>query len=134
MDLSFDLNTIFPAVHYSDAKFRGTHAQLWMLPGMYEGANLDKNNEIIYRGAGQRLDDETKMIADVLSDIAHYPPAIIVVKEKTYGVPGIGDGFKFDFVKYFSLTKTFKEIWKNYEEIDRIDDRVIYRYKAGGTE
>ena len=126
--LSFDLGALFPAVTYSDALYKGKYPHLWMLPGMYLDNGKDKNDEIIYRKEGERTVDEMHMIASVLGDLAHNPPTIIIVTDRKYSNQAVGD-FSFDFIKYFSQSYEFKDIFKDYKKIGRVGDHDIYKYK-----
>jgi len=123
--LTFDLGTIFPAILYTNAKYHGRYGHFWSLPGMYSNGEV-KDDELVYHQPGQRLDDETRLIAQVMGDIANNPPEIIVVMDSSYYSRTIGD-YKFDFVKYFSIEPEFAEMWENYEKIKTIGNYDIYK-------
>lgn len=123
--LTFDLGTIFPAVLYTNAQYHGRYGHLWSLPGMYNKANLS-DEEIIYRPPGERLDDETKLIAQVMADMNNNPPAIVIVMDSKYYSRETGN-YKFDFIKYFSQEPEFAEMWKNYRRIKRIGNDEIWQ-------
>ncbi len=125
--LTFNLGTMFPAVLYTHAEYHGRYAHFWSLPGMYEGGEI-KDEELVYHQPGQRLDDETRLIAQVIGDIERYPPEIIVVMDSKYYSRSIGN-YKFDFIKYFSIEPEFAEIWTHYKKVKKIGDYDIYQYQ-----
>lgn len=127
--LSFDLPMLFPSIIYSDAKYGSRYGHLWMLPGMYRNAELNDASEVIFNDIYNRSDDEVMLIADILADIAHNPPMLIIVAKREYNTHEIGD-FKFDFIAYMNKQKEFLPIFKNYEKLTEIDEKVIYKYKS----
>ena len=126
---SFNLGTIFPAVVYSEGLYEGHYGHFWMLPGMYKD-QPKKGEAFVFRQPGQRIDDETRLVGQVVGDFVHNPPELVFVMDSRYYSRGTGN-YSFDFVKYFSIEPEFAEIWKHYKKIGRIGDRDVYLYQGG---
>ncbi len=124
---SFNLPDSYPALLYSQAKSSSRYAHFWMLPGIY----LDKikdGGEIEYNQPGERSDDETLVIAQILGDISYKPPMLIIVTNREF-VNREGKKFRFDFINYLSQEPEFVRLFANYERIKKIGNQEIYLYK-----
>lgn len=130
--LSFDL-FIFPHVYHTEAQYGGKFGHLWQLPGIYQNATLNENLEVIYNPPAKQNEKEKQLKALIISEIKTQKPALILVADRPYYSPLIGD-FKFDFVKYFSIEPEFREIFKNYQLVDQIDEMLVYRYNESVNE
>jgi hypothetical protein len=64
-------------------------------------------------------------IDDVVDDIQHNKPGMILVDSRGKGYIGIVQP---DYIKFFSQKKSFRQIWKKYHYVQTITGKPLYKF------
>lgn len=107
----------FPMASVVNKQFAGRPPFFWWIRGLY-------NKEHAGQLTGKLLDEKELLIQSIADDLNNHRPGLIIMNEvdEKYSV---AKGFT--YAGYFSQNESFREAWKHYRFLTKVDTFVIYQ-------
>ncbi|MEO7275144.1 MAG: hypothetical protein ABIX28_23150 [Vicinamibacterales bacterium] len=120
--LSTSMAPAFPVVNLAGAQWPYRYHFLWPLPGLYAGPT---GTPIPYRAPAEQGPLEREFFERVLGDLERVPPRLLIV-DRQRDQQGMAYGRPFDFLRYFSASPRFVEVFSHYRRAGAVGAFDIY--------
>jgi hypothetical protein len=119
--LSSSVGPAFPIVNLSGAEWPYHFHHFWPLPAFYYS---DHRVEAAYRPPDAQSVEERRFFNTVVEDLIRTPPSLLIVDTSAFKQAfGFTD---FDYLKYFSQDRRFRELMHTYRLVTRIGYYDVY--------
>jgi hypothetical protein len=111
----------FPLVDYAKLETASRFECLWTLINIYHLSTIPTEAALTKHDAEQAI-----LIKAVTADLIRNKPAIVFVDNMI----GWQENVHFNYLQFFSRSKAFRDVWKNYTYVAVVKNITIYRRKT----
>jgi hypothetical protein len=122
--LATGIHYTFPMASYTDAVIAQRFDALWMVRSFVKDIARQKGQQV--RDEIRDNTSDTFVLNMIVNDLRRHKPELVFVETKYVGQRTLN----FNFLEYFSESKAFQEVWKNYHYYTTVEQAGVFKLEV----